>query len=125
MVRHERNSLLGLLPLGNIVNNNNQMSRHARGIAGYDAARRQNTGFAFRHFDFIVVRAPAECTSQRLGIRCIHPFGVLPLVDFEYGFPQNFVAADLEHHFKCPVHQHELARDGIFHDDGDRNVFND
>ncbi len=65
MVRHERDALLRLLPLGNIVDNNNQMSRHSRGIAGYDAARRQNTCLAFRHFDFIVAGRPPAGSSWR------------------------------------------------------------
>ena len=125
-MRHERDALLGPFPLGNIVDNNNQMSRDSGGIAGNDAARREDTRLAFRHFDFIVVGAPADRTAPAASesdasIRSAS----CRLVDLEYGFPQNFVAADLEHRFKGPVHQHELARDGIFHDHGDRNVFND
>ncbi len=125
VMRHEGDALLGPLPLGDIVDNNNQMFRGAHRIASHDAARCKDTRLASRHFDFIIVRAPADRPGESLGIGCVHPLGVLPLIDLKYGFPQNFVAAHLEHRFKCPVHKHKLARDGILHDDGDRNVFND
>ena len=124
VMRHERDALLRSLSFGDVIDDNQQMSRDAASVTDHDAAGREDARLAIREFDVVVIRASAERASEGLGIRCVHPLGVLPLINLEHRLPENVAAVDLEHCLKCAVDEYKFARDGIFHDDRNRNVFN-
>ena len=109
MVSHERDTLFGLFPLGDIVHDNDEMSGHTLAVASDDTIGGEDARIAVRAFRFHFGGMRAEFICQRLVVRGVDSFlGVFRPVDFEDRFPQYFASRNLEHRFKRPVDEHNL-----------------
>ena len=109
----------------NVIDNHDEVLRRTLRVANDDAACSQGSRVSTRHFNFIITWIGPDRSRKCFAIGRVDPLGILGPIDLDHCLPDNVGFGHLEHRLNCAVHQHKLARYRIFHDDCDRNIFDD
>ncbi len=125
MVRQKGNALLGLLALGDVLDDGDDAFSLAPVVLNDHAAGRLHAWPAHRciDLDFLVIDVIAVLQRFRVGI--VDAFRVLGPMDVERRAVQHLAARDAEHGLECAVDQQIFTRLRVLDDDGNRNVLDD
>ncbi len=125
MVRQKGDALLGLLPLGDVLDDGNDAFRLTPVVLDDHAAGRLHARPAHRRIDLDFLVIDVFAVLQRFRVSIVDAFGVLGPMDVERRAVEHFAARNAEHGLERPIDEKIFTRLCVLDDDGDRNVLDD
>ena len=125
MVRQKGDALLGLLALGDVLDDRNDALRLALVVLDDHATGRLHPWPTHRRIDLDLLVIDVIAVVQRFSVGIVDVFRVFGSMDVERRAVEHFAARNPEHGLKCPIDEKIFARFRVLDDNGNRNVLDD